>query len=114
MTQLDWEKPDFDLIAWIKQTMEISFQKEVQKRFDEMLYGTRSGAVSELFRGAENSFKNIDKPHEGFTSVLNVYDEWSSLGRSNRFTPAEFNQMWDSFSEERKLEYVKSLMDGEV
>lgn len=57
---------------------------------------------------------------KGFTGILGVADEWTDLGQSwnvwhhlerpKTFTPAEFNNLWNSFSKTRKIEYVLSLI----
>lgn len=54
---------------------------------------------------------------QGFTGIAGMFDEWSVPGtiwhhleRPEKFTPAEFNKLWDSFSKERKVEYVISLI----
>lgn len=53
----------------------------------------------------------------GFAGFLAIADEfawpmsvWHHLERPKTFTPAQFNKLWESFSEARKVEYVLSLI----
>lgn len=51
---------------------------------------------------------------QGFTGLAGFFDErvttWPRLEEPKQFTPAEFNKLWNSFSKERKVEYVISLI----
>lgn len=56
-----------------------------------------------------------DQPRNGgFTGILGVLDEvpevmfWSQ--RPMEFTPDEFRQMWDTYSEDQKFHYVLRLI----
>lgn len=56
-----------------------------------------------------------DQPRNGgFTGILGILDEvpefafWSQ--RPMVFTPSEFKQMWDSYTEDQKFNYVLSLI----
>lgn len=46
---------------------------------------------------------------EGFTGIRGIFDEWE-VWDSASFTPKQFNQMWDSFSHQRKIDYVRGLI----
>lgn len=86
--------------------------------------------IDELFGGMQNRLmafseeevqREMEAEHRrngGFTGVLCIADEWDDrpcsvwhyLERPKTFTPAEFNKLWDGFSELRKVEYVLSLI----
>lgn len=54
---------------------------------------------------------------QGFRGLLGVVDEclpnvtiWDHNEYPQTFTPEEFNRLWDNFTEQRKIEYVLSLI----
>lgn len=50
----------------------------------------------------------------GFTGIRGIFDEvpefdfWSQ--RPKQFTPSEFNKMWDSYTEDQKIQYILTLI----
>ena len=54
---------------------------------------------------------------QGFAGIRGVFDEyspyhsiWNQWKIPETFTPEEFNRQWDGFTEQRKIEYVMSLI----
>jgi len=54
---------------------------------------------------------------QGFAGIRGIFDEWDPNGtiwahyeRPETFTPEEFNRLWDGFTEQRKIDYVLSLI----
>lgn len=52
---------------------------------------------------------------QGFTGIRGIVDEahisiWDHREHPETFTPEEFNRLWDGFTEQRKIEYVMSLI----
>jgi hypothetical protein len=46
----------------------------------------------------------------GFRGILHMTDEWSTPEDIPAFTPAEFDEFWESLSRSEKIEYIKSLI----
>ena len=101
----------FDLIEYIRRELQIQFDEEVKERFNELLYGSRVPDMTETVRKIGEGFTGLAKAIEGTKPVLSMWNEiWHFNERPEKFTPAEFNRLWGSFTYERKIDYVLSLI----
>ncbi|QEQ93941.1 hypothetical protein SEA_KARDASHIAN_76 [Streptomyces phage Kardashian] len=102
---------DFDLSAWIDEELRKLHSEEMAKRFHELLYGTRIPDMTESLKKAEVALQSLSKAFDGFRTRMAVWDDiWHVDDFPATFTPAEFNKLWDRFTEERKIEYVLTLI----
>lgn len=105
------EGEEFDLIEYIRRELQIQFDEEVKERFNELLFGSRVPDMTESMRKIQEGFTGLAKAFEGFAPSVAAWNEiWHINERPEKFTPAEFNKLWDSFTHERKIEYVLSLI----
>lgn len=85
---------------------------------------TEDDLVNELVRFSENlgliqgQFKEMEagirRAFSGFQGLIYTHDEtatvWGVWERPKSFTPQQFDRLWESFTEKRKVEYVLSLI----
>jgi hypothetical protein len=101
----------FDLMAWMRQEMDKIYAEEYARRWEEILFGPRLADMTESLKKASVGFEGITKALQGFDPNVSIFNEiWHVSEFPEKFTPAEFNRLWDSFTEERKVEYVLSLI----
>lgn len=83
---------------------------EIQRIIDEML---RVEIHREFMKHFEAETA-VPPNWPGFQGLKAIFDEvpefqfWSQ--RPTQFTPAEFNRMWDSYTEDQKFNYVLILI----
>lgn len=61
------------------------------------------------------------KGPRGIQGIQGMFDEagplvewWDWRNKPEQFTPKEFGEMWDSFTETQKINYVRVLMDPDT
>jgi len=102
---------DVDLIGYIRSEMEKLYAEEVAARYEELVIGPRLNNMAEAMRNVQTGMTGLAKVVEGVSQTFSIWDEiWNVNERPQKFTPAEFNKLWDGFTEERKIEYVLSLI----
>lgn len=102
---------DFDLTVWINRQMEKLYAEEYARRWEEILFGPRLEDMTESLKKASVGFEGITKALQGFNQNMSILNEIWHVGEfPEKFTPAEFDKLWDGFTEERKIEYVLSLI----
>jgi hypothetical protein len=101
------ESPEFDLIAWMRQEMDRMYAEEVTKKLRK-IFELPIDDMSQAMGRAQEGFIQITKAFEGVTSNIQILDDiW---GYPKKFTPTQFNKMWDGFTKEQKIEYVRILI----
>ena len=98
---------EFDLSAWIDRELLRMYSEEVAKRFQEIMLGPRLAEMGDSMRKAQLGLEGFAKAFEGFTPKMGI---WHVDEHPQQFTPAQFNDLWESFTHQRKVEYVLSLI----
>lgn len=64
-------------------------------------------------RGIKCLYDVIDEVEQLYqSSLVEKRYIWHYLEQPENFTPEEFDQLWDSFSDSKKIDYVLSLIKG--
>jgi hypothetical protein len=68
--------------------------------------------------GLDESDPPRNKGLKGVSALQGIFDEagpevewWDWRKKPERFTPKEFQEMWDSYTEVQKINYVRVLLD---
>lgn len=64
-------------------------------------------------RGIKCLYDVIDEVERLYqSSLVEKRYIWHHLEQPENFTPEEFDKLWDSFSDSKKIDYVLSLIQG--
>lgn len=87
---------------------ELENESDIIRMMREELIGTAITKFSVNYYVTEEEL--IDHGWRGLNTRLSISDEWAGPLGYPSFTPAEFNEMWESFSHDEQIEYVLSLI----
>ena len=93
----------------------VRFSDEYQKILSEEYVKSLKNLVEQLERASSNGLEDMT----GFKGIVdrwtNTVSEFGSIWhvdeQPEKFTPEEFEKLWNSFPEERKVQYVLSLIE---
>jgi hypothetical protein len=89
----------FDLMAWMREEMDRLYAEEVSAKWQDLLFGNRSTETQ--------GFTGLSQLFEGFDPTMSI---WGIEEVPSKFTPSEFDKMWNGLNMNRKIEYVLMLI----